>query len=202
MRLSSVCSQTGRRRAWIELRRRGRERPNLKNRLATRLPKARGTTTATNHLGTGPGSACEEASAATSAPAAISGAGTAAEGGGTLAANLPIVGCAAVAVVTPDGSGQREATTGNAVLAFETSAGGLSFNAGAVMGRGAICSSLRFVCVGSSARALATECGAAGTACWAGGLAWGKMFCGAAWESCSPSPRRYQQWRLVACSMR
>src|SRR5664279_3163781 len=97
-------------------------------------------------------------------------------------------------------SGQREATTdcgasAPAVLSWLTA--GLAGIAGSR-------ASLRLggsmlVCAGHSAWASATE-GCIGAV--AAGVAVAEEFAGAVCDSFSPSPRRYQQWRLLARSMR
>src|ERR1700732_1063567 len=121
---------------------------------------------------------------------------------GSLAARLFVAGRGLDAGLTPDDSGQREATTADDAFASGAFARAASFDAGAIAGQGVFGPSLRLVCEGSSARALATECCVAGSACGAGGFGGGEIFRGAACESLSPSSRRYQQWRLGRCSMR
>ena len=108
------------------------------------------------------------------------GAGAAVELAGTLAAILLGAGRGLDAGLTPDGSGQREATAADTASASGAFARGALFNPGAIAGQGESDSSLRLLCAGSSARALSTERCVAGFACGAGGFAGGEMFRGAA----------------------
>ncbi|HEY5128749.1 MAG TPA: hypothetical protein VIJ35_15915 [Bradyrhizobium sp.] len=145
-------------------------------------------------------------SAAASVTAATAGGGAAAAVACAFTPPLLVAGGALTAELTPC-SGQREATTDDCASASPAFAPGLFGAPAALAGIAGFGASLPAggstrVCAGSSAWASAIERCVAVSAFGAGRLADGEESGAAVCESFSPSSRRYQQWRLVARSMR
>ena len=203
MRSSSVVSQIGPRRPRTV---RGRSRRGLPSLTMTAAARVKAPKMATSN-GIMPRSPGDDESASAGMTAASTGAGETVWSGGVLDAELLLAGCWLLGGIAPNVSGQREGrVAAGEALSADPSGLAVSLARTAAAGGATASPSPRACCSASSAWASASErCGAGfagGTAgAGAGGLAGGKMFWGEDCDSRSPS-RRYQQWRLVPCSMR
>src|SRR5713226_2422449 len=180
--------------------------PNLKITLPMRPASASAPIITINSIWSEPDCLSDDESAAAKVTAAAPGDGATSEFDCTGAPELPVASPGPADELTPDCSGQREATTDSCVFTSRAFAGWLfstraafAVVAGLHCHGGTLVSCSTRVCGnGSSARASAIDRCVAVSCCGETGFAIGAEFCGATRESFSRSSPRYQQWRLLA----